>query len=413
MPAHDLDGATIPALDGALPAAARSEQPRTFSAYVHIPFCAVRCGYCDFNTYTSHELGGGADLLNYAQTMLGEIELSAQRMTAAGLQPRALASVFFGGGTPTLLPAGDLAAILRRLTQTFGLQPGAEVTVEANPDTITPALVEELAEAGVTRFSIGMQSAVPHVLKVLDRTHNPENIPTAVDLVRQAGLQVSLDLIYGTPGESVQDYRKTLDLVTALAPDHISAYALIIEEGTKLAAQMKRGLYPYPSQDDQAAKYELTDKLLERAGLSWYELSNWSTGEHTRSAHNRYYWMNQDWWGYGPGAHSHLGNYRFWNVKHPRAYAERLAAGHSPALGMEIPDAEAQLLEEVLLRTRLAEGLPTSVLGLTDTEVTRRSQSLVENGLIKAAALNEDRRVVLTLKGRLLADEVVRQLLDF
>ena len=413
MPAHDLDGAAIPALDGALPAAARTPEPRTFSAYVHIPFCAVRCGYCDFNTYTAHELGGGADLINYADTLLREIELSKRVMVAAELPPRQLSSVFFGGGTPTLLPGQDLARMLGSLRDTFGLLPGAEVTVEANPDTVTEELLQTLVEAGVNRLSIGMQSAIPHVLKVLDRTHNPENIPTAVALAKQAGLQVSLDLIYGTPGETVADYRATLELVTSLAPDHVSAYALIIEEGTKLAAQMKRGVYPYPNPDDQAEKYELTDQLLQQAGFHWYELSNWSTGVDTRSAHNRYYWMNQDWWGYGPGAHSHLGNYRFWNVKHPRAYAERLEAGHSPALGMEIPDAEAQLLEDVLLQTRLLEGLDARVLNIPAALVTERAASLLENGLIDPDALAEHNRVVLKLKGRLLADEVVRQLLDF
>ncbi|MFC0581056.1 radical SAM family heme chaperone HemW [Micrococcoides hystricis] len=412
MPAHELDGSAIPALDGSLPPQARAEEARTFSAYVHIPFCAVRCGYCDFNTYTAHELGGGADLLNYAQTLLTEVELSQRVMAQTGIPARALSSVFFGGGTPTLLPGADLAKILVALQETFGLEAGAEVTVEANPDTITAELVQTLADAGVNRVSIGMQSAVPHVLEVLDRTHDPARIPDAVELVKAAGLQVSLDLIYGTPGESVADYRHTLELVTALEPDHVSAYALIIEEGTKLAAQMKRGVYPYPNPDDQAEKYELTDQLLNAAGYQWYELSNWARSDDRRSAHNRYYWLNQDWWGYGPGAHGHLGNYRFWNVKHPRAYADRLQAGHSPALGMEIPDEQAQLLEDVLLQTRLVEGMAESRLGLSPQTLAHRCTPLLEQGLIDPAAL-ERGRIVLTLKGRLLADEVVRRLLDF
>ncbi|WP_024368068.1 coproporphyrinogen-III oxidase family protein, partial [Arthrobacter sp. TB 26] len=244
--------------------------------YVHIPFCAVRCGYCDFNTYTATELGGGASQDAYAGTAIAEVGFAAAVLTDSGLPARPLSTVFFGGGTPTLLPAGDLARILTTAIGAWGLEPGAEVTTEANPDSVTPGSLQLLADAGFTRVSFGMQSAVPHVLKVLDRTHTPSRVPQAVQWAREAGLDVSLDLIYGTPGESLADWRYSLETALSYRPDHISAYALIVEEGTKLAAQIRRGEVPGIDDDDHAAKYELADELISAAGLSWYEVSNWS-----------------------------------------------------------------------------------------------------------------------------------------
>lgn len=290
---------------------------RTFGLYVHIPFCAVRCGYCDFNTYTAKELGGGASQDAYAGTAVAEVDFAARAMEASGLPARKISTVFFGGGTPTLLPAEDLARILAAAVGHWGLESGAEVTTEANPDSVTPESLKLLADAGFTRVSFGMQSAVPHVLKVLDRTHSPERVPQAVQWARDAGLDVSLDLIYGTPGESMNDWRTSLETALSYAPDHISAYALIVEEGTKLAAQMRRGEVPGIDDDDHAAKYELADELISAAGLSWYEVSNWSRTPGHACRHNLAYWRGDDWWGVGPGSHSHMGGVRWWNVKHP------------------------------------------------------------------------------------------------
>jgi putative oxygen-independent coproporphyrinogen III oxidase len=391
-------------IDGSL--SAPVDPDTAFSVYLHVPFCRVRCGYCDFNTYTATELRG-ARQDQYADTLLREIDLSRGVLEAAGpLRPAE--TVFFGGGTPTLLPPGDLGRMLEGVRSTFGIAPGAEITVEANPDTVTRAVAAELAASGVTRLSIGMQSAVPHVLASLDRTHDPANVRTAVSAARDAGLDVSLDLIYGAPGESLEDWRTSLHTAIALAPDHISAYALIIEQGTKLARQISRGEVVAPDDDLQADMYESADALLAAAGFEWYEVSNWARTVTQRSRHNLAYWQGTDWWGYGPGAHSHIAGLRFWNVKHPAAYAQRLAGGQSPAAARERPDAQARTLESVLLRTRIREGLPISEL---QGSGRREVAALIADGLIDGAAAVRG-RVVLTLRGRLLADAVVRALTD-
>jgi len=322
---------------------------------------------------------------------------------------RAASSVFFGGGTPTLLPAADLAAMLGAVRERFGLAAGAEVTTEANPDSVTAESVQALAEAGFTRISFGMQSAVPRVLGLLDRTHDPARVPQAVGWARAAGLAVSLDLIYGTPGESLADWQASLDAALACDPDHLSAYALVVETGTKLAARVRRGELPEPDEDDLADKYELADAVLTGAGLGWYEVSNWARTPADECRHNLAYWRGDDWWGVGPGAHSHVGGVRWWNVRHPRAYAERLAAGASPAHGRETLSAQQRQQEQVLLRVRLAQGLPLTDL---DGAARPRVAGLIADGLVDAAAATSGtpRRVVLTRRGRLLADAVVREL---
>ena len=390
--------------DGRLGVAA--DPDTDFGVYLHVPFCRVRCGYCDFNTYTAPELRG-ARQDQYADTLLKEIELSREVLAEAG-PLRQAKTVFFGGGTPTLLPAGDLARMLAGVRDAFGLAEGAEVTVEANPDTVTDAVVEELAAAGVNRLSIGMQSSVPHVLAALDRSHSPQNVSVAVAAAKRAGLDVSVDLIYGAPGESLADWRQSLETALELKPNHISAYALIIEEGTKLARQISRGEVPAPDDDLQADMYELADSLLAEGGYEWYEVSNWARGgdEH-RSRHNLSYWRGFDWWGYGPGAHSHVNGLRWWNVKHPAAYAQRLSLGESPAAGRETPDEEARILERVLLETRIREGMP--VADLPSAAARTNVAGLVADGLIEGAAAIRG-HIVLTLRGRLLADAVVRAL---
>ena len=394
--------------DGVLPGqAADGASSRLFSLYVHIPFCAVRCGYCDFNTYTATELGGGASQDAYAQTAASEIAFAARAMAASGLPERKLDTVFFGGGTPTLLPAGDLAAVLHTAVEHWGLAEGGEVTTEANPDSVSPASLRQLADAGFTRVSFGMQSAVPHVLKVLDRTHQPSRVPQAIEWAREAGLKVSVDLIYGTPGESEGDWETSVRTALSYQPDHISAYALIIEEGTKLAAQIRRGVVQAIDDDDHAAKYALADGLFADAGLGWYEVSNWSRTPEDACRHNLNYWHGQDWWGIGPGAHSHVGGVRWWNVKHPTAYAGRLAQGVSPAAGRETLDAPTRELERIMLQTRLSEGILVDSLGPSGR---REVAQLIAQELVDPAQAFRG-RLVLTLKGRLLADAVVRRLL--
>ena len=408
MPSAFPPGDPAPA-DGSLPAQAlEGMRQRTFSVYVHVPFCRVRCGYCDFNTYTLPELGEGEGLTaDFVAAARAEIALAGQ-VLAAG-QPPEVATVFVGGGTPTMLAPAALGILLDDVRGTWGLAPGAEVTTEANPDTVTPAVAEQLAASGFTRVSLGMQSAVPHVLATLDRTHDPANVEAAVRAVRGAGMAVSLDLIYGTPGESLEDWRRSLDEVVRLEPDHVSAYALVVEEGTRLAGQVRRGEVPAPEDDDEADKYELADEVLAAAGFSWYEISNWARTPGDRCEHNLAYWRGGDWWGVGPGAHSHVGGVRWWNVKHPRAYAQRLLGEEvlSPAHAREVLDADQRHDEEVLLRVRIADGLPVEVLRPAGREAVA---GLIADGLVDGrAALRGS--VELTLRGRLLADTVVHRLL--
>lgn len=407
MPSTLPLGEPAPA-DGRLPpSAVAGSRDRAFGLYVHIPFCAVRCGYCDFNTYTAAELGGGASQTSYALTVERELEFAAGALAQSGIAQRALSTVFFGGGTPTLLPSQDLARVLQTAKNVWGLAPGAEVTTEANPDSVTPESLAELARAGFTRVSFGMQSAVPHVLAVLDRTHAPERVPLAVEWARAAGLKVSLDLIYGTPGEELSDWESSLEAALALEPDHLSAYALIIEDGTALARRIRRGEVPMVDDDDHADKYEIAENMLRGAGMSWYEVSNWARTGEDQCRHNIAYWKGHDWWGAGPGAHSHMGGTRWWNVKHPAAYAQRLDTGASPAAGREVLDETARYVEDVLLRSRLAEGYPVADL---QPEGRHAVAGLIADGLIEPADAFKG-VVRLSGRGRLLADAVVRRLL--
>jgi putative oxygen-independent coproporphyrinogen III oxidase len=394
--------------DGVLPdSVAVGAEDRHFGVYVHVPFCRVRCGYCDFNTYTAPELRG-VKRSDYAGQATLEIGQARTVLDRTPIVAREVSTVFFGGGTPTLLPVGDLADLFHSIVDTWGLVPGAEVTTEANPDSVDAQYLRALKAAGFTRVSFGMQSAVPHVLATLERTHDPDRIPLVVQWARDAGLEVSLDLIYGTPGESIDDWRRSLDSAVAQHPDHVSAYCLIVEAGTKLARQIRRGEVAQPDEDLQADMYELADGVLTEAGLGWYEVSNWARGVDRRSRHNLAYWQGHDWWGVGPGAHSHVGGVRWWNVKHPAAYAERVLAGLSPAAGRETLDAETRRVERVLLLSRIRDGVPTAEL----TAAGRTAVAgLIAEGLVEPAAALHG-HVVPTLRGRLLADVVVRRLLD-
>lgn len=401
------DGEPAPQ-DGHLPtSAAEGSAERDFGVYIHVPYCRVRCGYCDFNTYTAAELGDGATQAGYAVQALEELKFATRALSESNVVDREASTVFFGGGTPTLLPGEDLTLMLNGVREAFGLAPGAEITTEANPDSVDERYLMQLAEAGFTRVSFGMQSAVKHVLRTLDRTHEPARVPEVVEFARAAGLGVSLDLIYGTPGESLDDWRVSLEAALACEPDHVSAYALIVETGTKLAAQIKRGEVAAPDDDLHAEMYELADEMLRRHGFEWYEISNWSKTEGTRSRHNLAYWRGADWWGIGPGAHSHVGGVRWWNVKHPRAYADRIRAGHSPAQAREVLDAETRRVERVLLETRIAEGLAVDALYESERRVV---PELIADGLIDGRAAIAG-RITPTLRGRLLADTVVHTLL--
>ncbi len=393
--------------DGALPdvsVAAFGERP--FGFYVHVPYCVTRCGYCDFNTYTAKELGGGASQASYAETAIAEIRL-ARRVLGDRYVP--VETVFFGGGTPTLLPARDLNAVLKTIREEFGLDAAAEITTEANPESVDEKYLVELAEGGFNRISFGMQSARKHVLEVLERGHTPGRPEQCVRWAYDAGFeQVNLDLIYGTPGETDDDWRASLEAVIGAYPDHVSAYSLIVEEGTRLAARIKRGELPDIDDDVHADRYLIADEMLTAAGYGWYEVSNWAVSEDARCRHNLLYWNGADWWGVGPGAHSHVSGTRWWNVKHPAAYAQRIAAGQSPGHARELLAAEDRRIERILLELRLIDGLD---LALLSPQARAAAGRALTDELLEPLPF-ADGHAVLTLRGRLLADALVRDFTD-
>ncbi|MBA3417364.1 MAG: radical SAM family heme chaperone HemW [Geodermatophilaceae bacterium] len=406
MPSTLPDGDPAPP-DGSLPASAlASLGDRALGFYVHVPFCASRCGYCDFNTYTARELGGGASQLSYVDTAIAEVRLAAHVL---GPDAPPLETVFFGGGTPTLLPSEHLAAILGEVRDRLGFASDAEITTEANPESVTARSLHRLRQAGFTRISLGMQSAREHVLGVLDRRHTPGRAAAAVAEARAAGFEhINLDLIYGTPGETAEDWQASLDAAIEANPDHVSAYALIVEDGTALARRVARGEIPAPDDDVLADYYEQADVALAQAGYLWYEVANWSAGRSARSRHNELYWTGADWWGIGPGAHSHVGGVRWWNVKHPAAYAGLVEAGRSPAHAREVLGPQARRTEQIMLGLRLRDGLSVSLLSAAGR---RAAEEAVGYGLLSRVE-HLGGRAVLTLRGRLLADAVVRSLLD-
>ncbi|WP_027499953.1 radical SAM family heme chaperone HemW [Rhodococcus sp. UNC363MFTsu5.1] len=377
---------------------------RPFGIYIHVPFCATRCGYCDFNTYTAGELGTSASPESWLEGLRRELDAAAEMLGAAGAVPAA-ETVFVGGGTPSLLGGDGLADVLGAVRSSFGLAAGAEVTTESNPESTSPEFFGRLREAGFTRISLGMQSAAQHVLRILDRTHTPGRPVAAAVEARAAGFEhVNLDLIYGTPGERDEDLDASLDAVLSAGVDHVSAYALIVEDGTALARKVRRGDLPAPDDDVLAARYERIDARLADAGLTWYEVSNWAK-EGAECRHNLGYWDGGDWWGAGPGAHGHVGGVRWWNVKHPARYADRLTAGELPVADSEQLTAEDRHMERVMLTMRLRSGLPAS--DLRPSELAAAEQ-VVADGLLSRV----DDRLVLTDRGRLLADGVIRDILS-
>jgi oxygen-independent coproporphyrinogen-3 oxidase len=384
--------------DGAIP----------FGVYVHVPFCASRCGYCAFNTYTIDELGSTHDLNGYVGAAIGELRLARR---AIGCD-RAVDTVFFGGGTPTMLPPRDLVRIVDAIRIEFGFSPEVEITVEANPDSIDRRGLAALRDGGCTRVSFGMQSVRAHVLAVLERTHTPGRAQQAVADARAAGFEhVNLDLIYGTPGERDDDWAATVEAVLATAVDHVSAYALTLEPRTRLAAQVRQGRVAALDEDALVRRSQLLDQRLSAAGFAWYELSNWARGEAAQCRHNLLCWRGHDWWGIGPGAHSHLAGRRWCNVAHPRDYARAVAESRLPeADEAEVLGAEARRLEQVMTRLRLAEGCP---VGLLDAPGRSAAARAITDGLLEpvgAAIDGPGARVRLTAHGRQLADHVLRRI---
>ncbi|HUW78467.1 MAG TPA: radical SAM family heme chaperone HemW [Candidatus Nanopelagicaceae bacterium] len=376
---------------------------QSFSAYIHVPFCSSRCGYCDFNTYTALELsrdGTTISQANYVETLAIEIEMAANQ-----LGQRPISTIFFGGGTPTLLIPSAIETTLVRLEDQFGIVEGAEITTEANPESVTKSSLAQLREAGLNRISFGMQSAVPHVLSTLDRTHSPDRLISAVNEAKAVGFDhISVDLIYGTPGESLADWRESIDAALDLPIDHVSAYSLIVEEGTKFAKKVSQGEVVIPDDDETADKYEMASAAFERAGLDWYEVSNWARpgGE---CKHNLAYWAGGDWWGFGPGAHSHFSGTRWWNVKHPAAYAQRLSATELPVMDRETLTSNQLEVERIMLNLRLRSGLPTQSLP------ARQTRQALEDGYFDPASFDRG-LAVLTMRGRLMADAVVRSMVE-
>ena len=375
--------------------------------YIHIPYCVKRCGYCDFNTYTPSELKiteGLAQISNsYIDLLLMEIKAAKSQVSQSANVP----SIFFGGGTPSLMQPDDIGRVISTIKSEFTLLPDAEITMECNPDTVTKESLAAFRAVGVNRVSFGMQSAVKHVLATLDRTHNPENLLQATTWAKEVGFsEISVDLIYGTPGESLADWQTSIDAALTLPITHISAYALIIEEGTKLAAQIKRGEVAPVNDDLTAEKYLVADKAFTAAGYEWYELSNWAKSG-SLSKHNLAYWLGDNWWGAGPGAHSHLNGKRFWNVKHPNLYKERVLANQSPVADSEVLEELQIESERLMLSLRLPSGLDKK--SLNELQLAELS-SYVQSGHLDQANWNQG-RATLTLDGRLIADRILRQIL--
>ncbi len=403
-----MNPVTSPPLAAAhpMPSAAFSRPAHPFGLYLHVPFCATRCGYCDFNTYTAGELGSSASPQSWLDGVRRELELAAAVFDReAGTVPT-VDTVFVGGGTPSLLGASGLTDLLDATRAAFDLAPDAEVTTESNPESTSPAFFDGIRAAGYTRVSLGMQSAAPHVLAALDRTHTPGRAVAAAREAADAGFaHVNLDLIYGTPGEEDADLDASLAAVLDAGVDHVSAYALIVEDGTALARRVRRGELPLPDDDVLAARYERLDATLGAAGFAWYEVSNFARGEDAACRHNLGYWDGGDWWGIGPGAHSHVGGTRFWNVKHPARYADTLSGGLLPVADSEVLTDEERHLERVMLTVRLRTGVAAADLRPAERD---RADDAVRSGLLER---NGD-RYVLTDRGRLLADGVVRDVLD-
>jgi oxygen-independent coproporphyrinogen-3 oxidase len=368
----------------------------SFHVYVHIPFCTVRCGYCDFNTYTQQEMPGVA-MADFHLALVKEIEFSKSVLEMSNLRQPSISSVFFGGGTPSLFTWQQIKQILDALSSNFGFTENCEITMEANPESTNTDLLEGVRAAGVNRLSIGVQSYDAAVLKVLDRQHDATTIDSVLKLAKDLDFQTSIDLIYGAPGESLKSWQETLTRALALQTNHISTYSLIVEEGTKLARQIKSGDLPMVNEDLNADKYEWATERIESTGLAWYEVSNFGN----IAQHNLAYWDSRNWWGYGPGAHSHIAGNRFWNQKHPARYQQSLAVG-SPVAGIERLSDRQQLEESLMLGLRTKFGVPRELLSQLGVDSVQVAQQLAIGTLTM-----QEERIVVTKRGRLLVDRLV------
>lgn len=381
-----------------------SERP--FRLYVHVPFCRKRCGYCNFNTFTSYSLAPGFDRSTYPSLLEKEMEKAKKWQEEYKIPLKPASSVFFGGGTPTLLSPGQLSQILEAVRRTWGIEEGAEISVEANPDSVEGKELFELKRAGFTRVSFGIQSWEPRILKVLDRTHSPEAAWRAVRKARKAGLSCSADLIYGSPSEKRKEWIKTVRFTSALGLDHVSCYALSIYPRTKMGRQLEKGEIRQESDSSQAADYEIADSLLSRRGYKWYEVSNWAR-EGKECLHNLGYWKNDDWLGLGPGAHSHFSNLRFWDFSRPGAWAGTLQEGLLPWEGEILSDREMKE-EEIFLGLRLRSGLDLEKL-------QKQAGAKIQNGpgpSLYGLAVLKGGVLFPTRRGRLLNDFLIRSVMD-
>lgn len=370
----------------------------TFGLYIHVPFCATRCGYCDFNTYTPGELGSPRDLTGpYLDALERELELAAAKVN------RPADTIFVGGGTPSLLGGEGLTRVLNAARNTFGISEGAEITTESNPESTSPEFFAQIKDAGFTRVSLGMQSAASHVLQVLERAHTPGRPFAAAKEAKAAGFEhVNLDMIYATPSETDDDVRRTLDLALETGVDHISAYSLIVEDGTRMARKVKKGELPMPDQDTMARRYDIIADTLDNAGFGWYEVSNWAK-EGGECRHNMIYWRDHDWWGAGPGAHSHLGDQRFYNVKLPGRYINMVGEDELPIADTETLTDSEHHMEKIMLGLRLREGIDRTLL-------SDKAQPMID-GFIDRGLLADDTSLHVTRSGRLLADGIITDLL--
>lgn len=365
----------------------------------------ARCGYCDFNTYTPKELhSDSVESMSqrYINAAIKEIESASKEVG-----PAVVPSIFFGGGTPSLMTGTQISSVIGAIRDRFEMGNNCEITIEANPDSLTSEFLALTRNAGVNRISIGMQSSMPHVLAALDRTHHPENVAQAVKMVREHGFEhCSVDLIYGVPGESIEDWSETVQAALSLEIDHLSAYALIVEKGTKLAARIRSGELVIPPDDETAIKYEIVDEMCEAKGLQWYELSNWSKNG-AQCRHNISYWDGSFWWGIGPGAHSYFNGVRWWNVKHPDSYQKLINEGNSPILEREELSEINRQDESIMLKIRMREGIQIDSLNNSQQDQVK---SFLTSGHIDNHAWANG-KLVLTRSGRLIADRIVREIL--
>ncbi len=365
---------------------ARDDGGVAFGVYIHVPFCAVRCDYCDFATFDDR----GHLIDAYVDACIVDLRRHSREVPAA-------TSAFFGGGTPSLLTPDQVA----RLLAGIDLAPGAEVTLEANPDSVDAESLVGYRAAGVTRLSLGVQSTQAHVLTSLGRTHSPEHVREAVDAATAAGIdEVSLDLIYGAAGETLDDWRASLDDALGSGVDHVSAYALTVEAGTPLARRVASGDVAAPDEDRQADAYLAAERVLSAAGLEWYEISSWARPGH-ECRHNLLYWRRGEYLGVGTAAHGHTGGRRWWNVRTPERYIEAVGRGESPEAGSEMLDAPAGAEEAFDLALRTRYGAPVAA------EADEAAADLESAGLLT----REGDRVVLTTRGRLMASDITARLL--